>query len=150
MASTEKRRPLTQEEQQRLDESIKRFLGDLTNQLVKKNIDEAADVIGKSKSTIHAMKREGAGLATSYIKLFMHYLELNEEDLSYFIEHIGDIMDARRRKSSMSQQLFREVRNHTDENELVGWLKLLLAKVQIEAEMGTRPEPQPVIKVLKR
>ena len=140
--------PVNLKQTEELDESIKKFLGALTNELVKKKVEEAATAIGKSKATIHAMKREGSGSAVSFVKLLMHSLDLEKDDLTYLVHNISELADAKKGQYRLSQKLFKDVQRYTDENELIGWLRLLLAKVQIEADMGTRPPPKPPIEVL--
>ena len=134
-----KRKPLTPDQS-------KDLLAKLAKSLIGLEIEEAACALGRSKATIHAMKREGVGNAATYLQLISHYLELDNEDLdalienlpTYFADKPGIFNTPTPKELPLSERLFNEVQKYTDENELVGWLNLLLAKVQIEASIGTR------------
>jgi hypothetical protein len=119
------------------DELVREFLKKLA-QTATRNRGSATHVaraLNKSMSAVTEMKSSGKGSVVSWVRLAKHLTGMSDVEAQRLLEDPSAILRSLEQPSEI-ESLFSEVRRHYTDLELAAWLKLLLAKSKVEADLG--------------
>ena len=99
---------------------------------VAKTLGLDKETARQARSRVH---RKGS--VETYTSLILSGLDLNPSDLKQYFPKIRKLLETPEKLAAI-EQLFEEVRTKFGDNEVIAWLRLLLAHHEIEVEMGLR------------
>ena len=103
-----------------------------------KSLERAAKALKISKETVRQARDYSKGSAQTITGLMIHGGQLSLEDIQSKIPQIRKAMLTKSRKLSVIDRLIESARRKYSEDELISWLRLLLARYEIELELGLR------------
>ncbi len=106
-----------------------------------KSLERAAKALKISKETVRQARDYNKGSAQTITGLMIHGGELSPKDILEKIPHIRKAMTTKNKKLSVIDKLIESVRTKYSEDEIIAWLRLLLARYEVELESGIRRKP---------
>lgn len=118
--------------------AIKEFLRALASAVLKTPADirAASDATGLSKSALEQMKIYAKGSASSWVGLLAYSLDISPKDLPAVSAKFRGAISTT--KPNELDTLIEEARRKFSDPELYVWLRLLLARYEIEENVGLR------------
>lgn len=110
---------------------------------------KAAEELGMSKETARQARSRShqKGSVETYGSLILKGLNSSPSDFKKHLPKLRKIFTNKERLTII-EELFEEVRNSFTDDEVIAWLRLLLARYEIELEIGIRKKPgRPKVKL---
>lgn len=119
------------------EELVRGFLKKLLFSITKNRGDSVllAKAIDKSMSFLAEMKSSGAGTVVTWIRVMAYKAGLSDKKAQQLLENPVRIF-RNIEPPSLIEELFAKVKARYSEDEIIGWLKLLLTKFEIEDKLG--------------
>jgi hypothetical protein len=121
-----------------LRDALKALLGIMYSD--SKNLRDAADQLGLPFETTRQARDYGKGSVTTINGLILHGLGISAQDLHRHLPKIRK-MFAQTGELTTLEKLIEEATAKYGPNELIAWLRLLLARYEIEKELGIKKSP---------
>lgn len=123
---------------QQLRETLRAVLGIMYAE--SKDLRAAAEQLGIPAETARQARDYGKGSVTTINGLILHGLGINPEDLPRHIPKIRKMFGEAGELTTL-EKLIEEAIAKYGQNDLIAWLRLLLARYEIEKELGIRKSP---------
>jgi len=124
----------------KIDAEIREFLKHLAETVIPTRSKTKSDVskaLGLSSSAVEQMRIYGHGSIVSWLKLVMYKYNLSTDQVQKFFEDYKAIVTNANPVQEVDK-LYQEAKNHFSDEDLFVWLRLLLAKQQIEDDLRKR------------
>jgi hypothetical protein len=118
-----------------LREALKTLLGIIYSD--SKDLRAAAEKLGFPYETARQAKDYGKGSVTTINGLILHGFGISPQDL---FKHIPKVRKMFNKSGGLTilEKLIEEALSKYGQNELIAWLRLLLARYEIEKDLGIR------------
>lgn len=119
--------------------AIKEFLKAAASAVLgsPEDLKRARQATGLSKSALEQMKIYGKGSSSAWIRLLAYAAKIPLADLPIISAKFRTVVSEVNQLNDF-ERLLEEARRHYNENELYAWLRLLVARAEIEESLGLK------------
>lgn len=100
-------------------------------------LKEAAKKLGIDFERARQARQYGKGSTVTINGLVLLGIGIHPKDMKKYLPRIREVLQKPKELSTLDS-LIEEARRHYGENDLIAWLRLLIARHNIEAEVGVR------------
>lgn len=123
----------------KVDGEIRLILKNLAASVIptRAKVKEAAAVIGMAETSLEQMRIYGKGSVVSWVKLALYKYDLTPNNLERILSG-HRAATPKLEELDATDRVYQEVKRRFSDDELYAWLKLLVAKYEIEKELKVR------------